>query len=90
MATCIHHNDEFVKEAQIHAKENKLSIPKQIEHWAKIGRMAEDNPDLPYAFIKEAVVASAEIEAGKAAKRINSGSIGSPISRLRSTGRDSP
>ena len=29
-----------------------LSISKQIEHWASIGSMVEENPDLPYGFIK--------------------------------------
>jgi virulence-associated protein VagC len=28
------------------------SIPKQIEYWAKIGKIAEENPDLPMNFIK--------------------------------------
>lgn len=39
--------------------------PKQIEHWAKIGEIMEDNPDLPYAFVKQAIIAQAEKEAGK-------------------------
>jgi hypothetical protein len=28
------------------------SVPKQIEYWAKIGRIAEENPDLSLTFIK--------------------------------------
>jgi hypothetical protein len=40
-------------------------MPKQIEHWAKIGEMMEDNPDLPYEFVKQAIIAKAEKEAGK-------------------------
>ena len=36
----------------------------QIEYWAKVGRIAEDNPDLPYAFIKETLIGLDEIEAG--------------------------
>jgi hypothetical protein len=70
MATCIHHNDEFVKDARIHAKENKRSISKQIEYWAKIGRMVENNPDLPYAFMKDAIIATTEVDAGKATKYV--------------------
>ena len=29
-----------------------LSICEQIEYWASIGSIVEDNPDLPYDFIK--------------------------------------
>jgi hypothetical protein len=29
-----------------------LSISEQIEHWANIGSSVQDNPELPYAFIK--------------------------------------
>ena len=41
------------------------SPPKQIEHWAKIGKIMEDNPDLPYEFVKQAIIAEAEREVGK-------------------------
>ena len=29
-----------------------LSVSEQIEYWANIGSLVEENPDLPYAFIK--------------------------------------
>ena len=41
---------------------NSRSVPKQIEHWTKI---AEENPDLPYQFIKGVLEARAEIERGE-------------------------
>lgn len=65
MATSVRLNDEFVKDAQTYAEANKRSVPKQIEHWSEIGRIAEDNPDLPYNFIKEVILAKAESDAGK-------------------------
>ena len=43
---------------------NSRSVPKQIEHWAKIGKIAEENPDLTYAFIKGALEAKREMEHG--------------------------
>jgi len=70
MATSVRLDDGFVGDAQVYAEVNKRSVPKQIEHWAEIGRMAEDNPDLPYSFIKEAVIANAEAKAGKVAKYV--------------------
>jgi ParD-like antitoxin of type II bacterial toxin-antitoxin system len=37
-----------------------LDMSNQIEHWAKIGKVVEDNPDLPYSFIKEILLADQE------------------------------
>ena len=40
------------------------SIPKQIEHWAKIGRIAEDNPDLNYNLIIEILLGMEDAKRG--------------------------
>ena len=32
------------------------SIPHQIEFWARIGKCALDNPDLPIEFLKELLI----------------------------------
>lgn len=37
----------------------------QIEHWAKIGRLAEENPDLTYELIKNLLIAQQEAKLGK-------------------------
>ena len=55
----------LVEKATIMGKALNRTMPKQIEHWAKIGEMMEDNPDLPYEFVKQAIIAKAEKEAGK-------------------------
>lgn len=65
MAKSVRHDDAFVNEVQIYAEANHRSVPKQIEHWALIGRIAEDNPDLPYQFIREALIATAEANSGE-------------------------
>ena len=41
------------------------SVPKQIEHWVKIGRIAEENPDLPYSFIKDILISLEEAKTEK-------------------------
>jgi hypothetical protein len=41
------------------------SAPKQIEYWSRIGKIAEENPDLPFNFIKELLVAQREAEEGQ-------------------------
>lgn len=63
--TSIRLDQELVEKATIMAKALNRTPPKQIEHWAKIGEIMEDNPDLPYEFVRQAIIAQAEKEAGK-------------------------
>jgi hypothetical protein len=56
---------EVMEAVVAYAPVNSRSIPKQIEHWVKIGKLAEENPDLPYNFIKDALEAKLEIEHGE-------------------------
>lgn len=58
-------DQHLIDKATIMAKALNRTAPKQIEHWAKIGEMMEDNPDLPYEFLRQAIIAQAEREAGK-------------------------
>lgn len=58
-------DQNLIEKATIIAKALDRTTPKQIEHWAKIGEMMEDNPDLPYEFVRQAVIAKAERDAGK-------------------------
>ena len=50
----------LVEKAAIMAKALNRSTPKQIEYWAKIGEMMEDNPDLSYDFVRQVIIAKAE------------------------------
>lgn len=65
MATAVRVSDDLVKEAKIYSKIDKRSITGQIEHWATIGKCAEENPDLTYSAIKEIMVGIAELEQGE-------------------------
>ncbi len=66
MATAsIRLDQELVDKATIMAKAYSRSTSKQIEHWAKIGEIMEDNPDLSYEFVRQAIISKAEKEAGK-------------------------
>ena len=66
MATAsIRLDQALIDKAIIMAKALKRTPSKQIEHWAKIGEMMEKNPDLPYEFVKKAIIAQAEKEDGK-------------------------
>ena len=49
--------DELVEQARRNGKVAHRSVPKQIVHWSTIGKIAEENPDLPYDFIKDILLA---------------------------------
>jgi hypothetical protein len=57
--------EEIVNEAKKYAAIESRSVPKQIEHWIKVGRAAKENPDLPISFIDGALKGLEEIERGE-------------------------
>jgi hypothetical protein len=65
MPTAIRISDDLLSNARSISKLENRSITGQIEHWATIGRIAEENPDMPYALIKEILRGKAEIESGR-------------------------
>ena len=48
------------EDAKRHAKAECRTIAGQIEFWAKIGKAALDNPDLPVDFVRDLLIARAE------------------------------
>ncbi len=58
--TTVNLSDELVEKAKQYASVYSRSTPKQIEYWAKIGKVAEENPDLPYEFIRDILLAMDE------------------------------
>ena len=61
MATTIKLSDELIAEARRYGNVYSRSAPKQIEYWSRIGKIAEENPDLPYNFIKDILFAKQEM-----------------------------
>jgi hypothetical protein len=53
-------NDSLYNDAKKRAKAEFRTIPSQIEYWARIGRVALDNPDLPVEFVRDVVIAREE------------------------------
>ena len=49
--------DTFYSLAKRHAEAEHRTISSQIGYWAKIGKIALDNPDLPVSFIKDILLA---------------------------------
>ena len=65
MSKAVKLSENLVSEADRYAHIFSRSIPKQIEHWAKIGKIAEDNPDLSYDLIKDILIALDEAKENK-------------------------
>ncbi len=65
MATAVKVSDDLFEKAKIKSKVFKRSIAGQIEYWAKIGQMIEENPDLPLPFIQDILVGREQIKAGQ-------------------------
>lgn len=55
----------LVSDAETYGKLNRRSKASQIEHWARNGKLVEENPELPFSFIQEAILSHKEIEAGQ-------------------------
>ncbi|MGB9152225.1 MAG: ParD-like family protein [Alphaproteobacteria bacterium] len=64
MLTTIKISEDLVKKARSSGAVYSRSIPKQIEYWSRIGKIAEENPDLSFAFIKDILMAQQEAADG--------------------------
>lgn len=53
-------DEELVRSARLAAKAEFRTVQGQVEFWAKVGRAALDNPDLPASFIAESLISMAE------------------------------
>ena len=65
MPTPVRISDELIAEAKKYSRIDHRSITGQIEHWAKIGKCAEENPDLTYSLIKEILIGIQELDQGE-------------------------
>ncbi|MCL1961767.1 MAG: ParD-like family protein [Desulfovibrionaceae bacterium] len=53
-------DETLVKQARAAASAEYRTVQGQVEFWAKVGRAALDNPDLPASFIAESLMSLAE------------------------------
>ena len=55
----------LVEQAKVFGSIEHRSVPKQIEYWSQIGKIAQENPDLPFSLIREILVADQEPVVGE-------------------------
>ena len=63
MSSAIKLSDDLISLAKKRASVEHRSVPKQIELWAEVGRVILDNPDLPTAFVLDALQGAKEAQA---------------------------
>ena len=59
-STSIRIEQKLYEQARSEAAAEHRTIAGQVEYWAKVGRAALDNPDLPVGFIAESLASMAE------------------------------
>ncbi len=63
MTTVVKLSDQLIELAKPYAVAGHRSVPEQIEFWARFGKTAEENPELPTHFINNKLLAIAEEDA---------------------------
>ncbi|MBU3583160.1 hypothetical protein ICN41_04045 [Polynucleobacter sp. 15G-AUS-farblos] len=58
-------SDFLVKDAKSCAQAMNRSIPEQIEYWARLGKAAEENPDLPVQLLRDVLASIEEVQERK-------------------------
>lgn len=53
-------DEALIEAARTAAKAEFRTVQGQVEFWAKVGRAALDNPDLPVSFVAESLMSLAE------------------------------
>ncbi len=64
MSTAIKISKEIAEEAKLMAKVSRRSMAGQVEYWAFIGKIAEDNPDLSFLVIKDILLGREQLKGG--------------------------
>jgi ParD-like antitoxin of type II bacterial toxin-antitoxin system len=64
MAVSVKLSDEMVTQAKVMSKALHRSVAGQIEYWTKIGKIAEENPDLTYDLIQKLLISRQQAQAG--------------------------
>jgi hypothetical protein len=57
--------EALVENARRYGTIEHRSVPKQIEYWAQIGKIASENPDLPFSVIRDILIVDQEEPIGE-------------------------
>ena len=65
MSQTIRISDDLISEAKVSAKAFHRSLAGQIEFWAKVGRIAEANPEMNYEMIAGLLISLEQAKSGE-------------------------
>jgi len=65
MPSAVRISDELLKDARKSSRVDHRSLAGQIEHWARMGKCVEENPDLTFSLIKEILIGLEEMDHGE-------------------------
>jgi hypothetical protein len=68
MSHAVRVSKDLFSKAQIRAEALHRSVAGQIEFWSKIGRIAEENPDLTFDMIQDILIGLEEAKTGHVSK----------------------
>ena len=57
--------DPLVEDAKSCAQAMRRSISEQIEYWVRLGKVAEENPDLPIPMLQDLLASHEEVKTEK-------------------------
>ena len=63
MPTTINVSEQLVEDAKPFAQATHRSVSEQIEYWARLGKVAEENPDLPIHMMQDILASIEEVKA---------------------------
>ena len=64
MPTAVQLSELLIEQAEPYAQAMNRSVAEQIEYWARLGKVAEENPDLPIRMLQDMLVSMEEVKAG--------------------------
>jgi hypothetical protein len=65
MGIAVRISDKLVNDAKVQSKVDNRSLTGQIEYWAKIGKIAEENPDIPYTLLKDILIGLEQLDSNQ-------------------------
>ncbi len=68
MLASIKLSESLIQDAKSASKIAKRTLSEQIEHWARLGKACDENPDLPVYMLQDILVSRVEMNLNKLSK----------------------
>ena len=65
MLASIKLSESLTQDAKSASKIAKRTLPEQIEHWARLGKACDENPDLPVHMLQDILASRVEMSLNK-------------------------